>query len=221
MQGSWTPRDVAGCDTLVSPKKLAIGAPIAIARTAAIRSLLICIGEGPLARDLRDRTHIVAEGGDRIQDLLRADDGACVVRHVDVERGVHHLVRVVRRRILHDRDLVAEFGGEANRGLDTGVRDQANDDELMDTMLLELQVEICVGKAARAPMFAGDDLVSFGYELGAEFATPCAIFEGLVTPRRLLNRRDVLPGFVVARTVAVVHGVEYRKLRVTHGIQDA
>jgi len=38
------------------------------------------------------------------------------------------------------------------------VRDQPDDDELMDAVLLELQVQIGVGKAAGAPMLAGVSL---------------------------------------------------------------
>jgi len=37
------------------------------------------------------------------------------------------------------------------------MRDQANDNELMDAMLLELQIQIRVGEATGAPVFRGDD----------------------------------------------------------------
>ena len=67
-------------------------------------------------------------------DLLRAYDGAGVVRHVDVERRVHHLLRVIRRRVLHYGDVIAELSGKANGCFDTGVRDQPDDDELMDAV---------------------------------------------------------------------------------------
>ena len=60
----------------------------------------------------------------------RGHDGAGVVREVDVQRSVHLLVRVARRRVLDDRDLVAELDGETDRGFHTGVRDQPDDDEL-------------------------------------------------------------------------------------------
>jgi len=85
---------------------------------------------------------------DQLDDFLRCHNGAGVVRDVDVERGVHHLVRVVRRRIFHDCDVVAELGGIADGRLQAGVRNEPNHDEPMDSMLLELQIQVSVGEAA-------------------------------------------------------------------------
>ena len=62
------------------------------------------------------------------------------------------------------------------------VRDQPDDDELMDAVLLELQVQIGVGKAAGAPMLAGDNLARRWHEFGADLAAPCAVFEALPLP---------------------------------------
>jgi len=58
---------------------------------------------------------------------------------------VHHLVRVIRRRVFYNRDLIARLGGEANGRFDAGVRDQTDYDELMDAVVLELQVKVGVG----------------------------------------------------------------------------
>jgi hypothetical protein len=67
---------------------------------------------------------------------------------------VYHLVRVVCDRVAYDRDVVAELGGIANGRFDAGMRYETDDDELMDAMLLELQIQISVGEAARTPMHA-------------------------------------------------------------------
>src|SRR6476660_2752644 len=148
----------------------------------------------------------VLKSRDRSHDLLRANDGTGVVREIDVERGVHLLVRVIGRRVFDHRDLVAELGGKTNGRLDASMRYKANDDELMDAVLLELQIQIGVGEAAGTPMFLHDDLVRRRYEFGAEFAAPSSVFEGLVLPRRPLDGRDVFPSLVIARTVAMMHG---------------
>src|SRR5271165_6368426 len=69
-------------------------------------------------------------------------------------------------------------------------------------------------------MLRGDNLAWLRLELGTDFAAPRAVFEGLSLPRYLLNRRNVLPGFVVARTVSTMHRVEDAKPCVARGIQD-
>src|SRR5437764_1194997 len=99
------------------------------------------------------------------------------------------------------------------------MRDEADDDELMDPVPLELQVQICVGEATGAPMLGRDDLAALRLELGTELASPCAVFEGLTSPRCLLNGRNVLARLVVARTVAMMHGIEDAKLRSTSGMK--
>src|SRR5262249_35053602 len=115
---------------------------------------------------------------------------------------------------------IAELSGIANSRFDAGVCDQPDDDELMDAVLLELQVKVGVGEAAGAPMLRGNDLTRLRDELGAELAAPSAIFEALPLPSCLLNWRNVFPRLIVARTVAVMHGVEDPKFRLARGIQD-
>src|SRR5262245_45038294 len=106
---------------------------------------------------------------------------------------MHRLVRVVRRGVSHHADLVSELSGLATSRFDAGMGDQPDDDELVDAVLLELQVQIGVGEAARTPMLCGDDLAWLGREFGTDLATPCTVFEGLSAPRRSLNRRNVFP----------------------------
>jgi len=59
-----------------------------------------------------------------------------VVRDIDVERGVHHFVRVIRRRVPDHGDFVTELGGVADGRFDAGVSYQANYDQPMDAVLL-------------------------------------------------------------------------------------
>jgi hypothetical protein len=135
-------------------------------------------------------------------------------------RGVHHLVRVIRRGVPDHSDVVFELGGIADGRLDAGMRDQPDDDEPMDAVLPELQIQVGVGEAARAPMLLRDDLAGRRYELGAEFAAPGAVLEGLALPRRPLDGGDVLPCLVIAGTVAMMHGIEYPKLRLARRVQN-
>ena len=64
----------------------------------------------------------------------------------------------LRRRVFYHRNLVAKLSGKANSRLDARMRYEPDDDELMNTMLLELRIQICVGEATRTPMLCGDYL---------------------------------------------------------------
>src|SRR5262245_12439303 len=172
------------------------------------------------ARNTKGRMALISEGRDRSHDLFRADNGARVVRHVDVKRGMHLLVRVAGGRVPHHRDLVAKLNAEADRRLHTGVRDESNEDELMDAMLLELQIQIGIGEATGTPMLEGQDVARSRREFAADLATPRPVFEGLVRPGGLLSRRDVLPGLVVARTVSTMQRIADAKPRRSRRIQD-
>src|SRR5262249_60313306 len=97
----------------------------------------------------------------------------------------------------YHHNVVAELSGKANGRFDAGMSDESDDDELMDAVLLELQIQICVSEAAGTPMLGGDNLAWLGLELGTDLATPRAVFEALSLPRSLLNGRNVRPGLVV------------------------
>jgi len=66
----------------------------------------------------------------------------------DAVGDVHVILGVARRRVLDHGDLVAELGGVADGCLDTGVRDEADDDELVDPVFLQLQVQVGVRETA-------------------------------------------------------------------------
>src|ERR1700736_5302354 len=160
------------------------------------------------------------ERRDRVYDFLCGHNGTGVVRDIDVESGVHLLIRVIRRRVFYHRDLVAELSGKANGRFDAGMCYESDDHELMDAVLLELQIQICVGEATGTPMLRSDNLAWLRLELGTDLATPRAVFEALSHPRGLLNGCNVLPSLVVARTVSMRHCIEDPKLRLPRGIQD-
>ena len=56
---------------------------------------------------------------DRVDDFLCGHNCAGVVRDIDVEGGMHLVIRVIRRRVLYHRDLVAELGGKPNGRFDS------------------------------------------------------------------------------------------------------
>src|SRR5262245_33285045 len=100
------------------------------------------------------------------------------------------------------------------------MRDESDDDELMDAVFLELQVQVGVGEATGTPVFLCDNLTWRRHEFGAELATPCAEFEALALPRGSLYRRNVSPRFVIACTIPMMHSIEDAKLHCARHIQD-
>ena len=133
---------------------------------------------------------------------------------------MHLLLRVTRGRVSYHRDLVAKLSGKAHSCLHARVCYEPDDDELVDAVLFELQVQIRVGKAAGTPMLERQNVTRLRFEVTADLATSGAVFEGLIQPARLLDRRDVLPRLVVAWTVSTMQRIENSKLRPPRSIQD-
>ena len=117
---------------------------------------------------------------------------------------MHVFIRIIRSRVSYHRDLIAELCGKANRRFDAGMRYEADNDELMNAVLLELQIQIGIGKAAGAPMLGCDDVDWLRLKFRTDLAAPGSVFKSLVCPRIILNRRNLLPSFIVARTVATM-----------------
>ena len=90
----------------------------------------------------------------------------------------------------------------------------------MDAVLLELQILIGVGEAAGAPMLLDNNFAGLRRELSSELATPRAVLECFSRPRRLLNRRNVRPGLIVAWMVSMMHCKENPQLRLPCRIED-
>jgi hypothetical protein len=62
-------------------------------------------------------------------------------------------------------DVVPQFPAEAAGRLDAGVGDHADQDNAADAVLLELQIEVGVGEAARSPVLEGNDVAGLGLEV--------------------------------------------------------
>src|SRR5262245_47376377 len=69
-------------------------------------------------------------------------------------------------------------------------------------------------------MLSGDNLTRLGLEFGTDLAAPSAVFEGFSSPRCPLDRRNILPSLVIARSISMMHCVEDAKLRFPRGVED-
>src|SRR6516225_1974088 len=155
-----------------------------------------------------------------MDNLIRTHNGTGVIWDIDFEGCVHLLVRVTRGRVLHHRDLVAKLRAVAYGRLQARMRDESDNNELMNAKLLELQIQIGVGKATGTPVLQGHDVAHLRCELAADLATPGPVLEGLMRPGCLLDGSNVLPGLVVALTVSMMQRIENAQPRLPRSIQD-
>jgi hypothetical protein len=69
-------------------------------------------------------------------------------------------------------------------------------------------------------MLEGHDVAWLRGEFAADFAAPRPVLEGFTRPGGLLDRREVLPGLVVAGTVPMMQRVADAKPRRPRRIED-
>src|SRR5215510_9497203 len=69
-------------------------------------------------------------------------------------------------------------------------------------------------------MLSGDNLTWLRLEFGTDLATPGAVFEGFSPPSCPLDRRNILPSLVVARSISMMQCIEDPKLRLPRGVED-
>jgi hypothetical protein len=121
----------------------------------------------------------------------------------DRSHDLRLLIRLIRRRVLHHRDPIAELGGIANGRLDAGVRDQPDDHELMDPVLIELQIQIGVDEAAGTPTLRGDIFaLSPGSGLNSERSSPpTSISQAIQCCIRFIDSADII--MLVFRSVMI------------------
>ena len=124
---------------------------------------------------------------------------------------MHLFIRLIGNCVFHYRDLIAILSGITDSRLQTSVCNESHDDELMDAVLLQLQIQICVGEATGTPVLWVHNLTRLRFELAADLAASRAVFEGLSQPRCFLDGCNVFPGLVVAWTVAMMQRIEHAK----------
>src|SRR5215510_2056462 len=145
-----------------------------------------------------------ADSVHRCDQFFRREYRPGIVRSVDLERRFHFVPAVAANGIVHQRDFVPQLRRIANGRVDAGVHAQADHDQLMNAVLLELQIEVGVGKAAGAPVLLSDDFSRSRRELIAKGPAPGAVGEYLRAGARLLDRGPKFPGLVVAGAPAMV-----------------
>src|SRR5260221_8039265 len=122
-----------------------------------------------------------------------------------VELGrVHRFPTFSRRRIFDYGDVVAEFHPETAGGLDAGVRQHADEDDLFDSVLFKLLIEVGVSKAALPPVLLNNDVSLLRDKVRMPLTAPSALREDLALSCRQLPGSRVLPMSIVTRFPATM-----------------
>src|ERR1700712_4966603 len=153
------------------------------------------------------------------QQLVRRQNGVSEHGRVGFRRD-HSRMAERRGRVFYKRHMIAELHAKPGRGLNATVRDQSNKDDVLNAMLLELQIEIGIRKAALRPVFLDDHIAFLRTEFSIEFAAPRANFERLGRKACLLEHVDVLPIIEVARMRTMMRNDKHLYPRRTHRGDD-
>jgi hypothetical protein len=114
---------------------------------ASAAMLRLCI-------DLATKPMLPAEDIEGLNRRTRRDleDGVGMGRTGQFVRRMHPFFGESRRRVTHERDMVSRLHRIATCRLNTGVGQQANNDDVTDAVLFQLLIEICIREPALTPV---------------------------------------------------------------------
>lgn len=135
-------------------------------------------------------------------------------------RRMHHLPRIGRRRIPHERHVIPQLRGKPPGALDAGIGDQPGEHDMRHPPLPQPKIEIRIGEAALPPMLFDHDVARLGREIGMPLAAPFAPGEGVALHDEALGRIRMLPGLVIPRFPAPVRHDDGRQPRPAHRRQQ-
>ncbi len=119
-------------------------------------------------------------------------------RSVDLMRRMHGFSTRSRRRIFHQGHMIPEFHAKATGRFDTGIGEHANEHQALDSMLLELLIQVGVRKTALCPMLFDHNVAFLDGKIGIEFTSPTSFSKHLTLAIGKLVRRWILPCGVVS-----------------------
>jgi len=90
------------------------------------------------------------------QEAFRCMDCVSVGGPVDLMCSVHRLCTERSGRVLHQGDVIAHFHAVASGGFNAGIGHKAHQDDVFDSVLLELSVQVGICKGALCPVFMND-----------------------------------------------------------------
>src|SRR6266850_5463716 len=159
---------------------------------------------------------------DKIRTLSGAKDRGGIIGEIEFQCRLHLFPSEAGDRILHQGYVVSEFCGVTHRRVDAGIRLLANHDQLMDTMLLKLEIQVSVRETAGAPVFLRNHFAGQRREFFAKGPAPGSSSEDTSFVAEFLNGCDVLPAldFILRPPVSVVRREEDSDACGTGGKKD-
>ena len=88
---------------------------------------------------------------------------------------MHVLVTERGGRVADQGHVITQLHGEAAGGLNAGVGEQTDGNDMRDAMLLEMKIEIRIGEAALGPVLLDEDLASLRHEVGMPLTAPASL----------------------------------------------
>jgi hypothetical protein len=117
---------------------------------------------------------------------------------IDIQGCVKRLARASRSSITNQCHVITKLHADAGSRFYTSVSYQANDDDFLLAMALELVVEVGIREAARSPVLRCNDIARMHLEVVMERTAPGAFGKDLVLCSLKLIRRRILPVLVIA-----------------------
>ncbi len=138
------------------------------------------------------------KGAEQGNNVIRCEDRMSKRRSVDLMCRMHGFSTRSRRRIFHQGHMVAELHAKATGRFDTGIGEHANEHQALDSMLLELLIQVGVRKTALCPMLFDHNVAFLDGKIGIEFTSPTSFSKHLTLAIGKLVRRWILPCGVVS-----------------------
>ena len=88
---------------------------------------------------------------------------------------MHELVAERGGRVTDQGHVITQLHGEAAGGLNAGVGEQTDGNDMRDAMLLEMKIEIRIGEAALGPVLFDDEVASLRHEVGMPLTAPASL----------------------------------------------
>jgi len=112
---------------------------------------------------------------------------------------MHVLVTERSGRVADQGHVITQLLGEAAGGINAGVGEQTDGNDMRDATLLEMKIEIRIGEAALGPVLFDNDVASLRHEVGVPLAAPASLCEGMPLLQRAPAWVRMIPVFVIAR----------------------